>query len=117
LRLKGLTPVTAADYSAGVSAAVDIYRTKTAAKAGKWGVKFTPFAEFINRIVPTLAAKIPGQVRQNVLNRVVPIAEGLHQLKIRGVASPVAPVASPVTVASPVATTPATAPARFSPRY
>jgi len=96
LRLKGLMPVTAADYASGVRGSVDIYRTKTAAKAPKWGARFAPFAEWLNRTVPTLAAKIPGQIRTNVMNRVVPIAEGLHALKIRGVASPVAPVASPL---------------------
>lgn len=91
LRLKGLQKVTAQDYAAGVSQSVNVYQQKTAASAGKWAARFAPYAEVINRIVPSLPAKVPGDPRTNVMNRVVPIAEALHQTKIRGAVTGVTP--------------------------
>jgi len=84
LRLRGLQPITARDFAAAVRGMGTFWRDKALARSAKWGVKFRPYLEEIGRIVPTLPPKIPGQPRENVLNRVVPIAEGLHRLKVGG---------------------------------
>jgi len=85
LRLRGLEPVSAQDFASAVSQAQDVYAYKVSVSGDKWENKFAPYAEEIDRVVPTLPPKTPGAVRENILNRVVPIAEALHQRKIRGV--------------------------------
>ena len=85
LRLKGLQNVTAQDFANAVSASQDVYAYKVSTSGNKWAQRFEPYAQTIDRVVSTLAPKIPGQVRENVMNRVVPIAEALHQQKMGGV--------------------------------
>jgi len=84
LRLKGLQRVSAADFSSAVSGAQDVYAYKVSGAGGKWQSRFEPYASELDRIVPSLPAKTPGQPRENVMNRVVPIAEALHAKKVGG---------------------------------
>ena len=85
LRLKGLQGVSAQDFASAVSGAQDVYAYKVSVSGNKWQEKFSPYAQVIDRVVATLPPKVPGQVRENIMNRVVPIAEALHQQKISGV--------------------------------
>ena len=101
LRLKGLQNVSATDFANAVAGAQDVYAYKVSTAGGKWQERFTPYAQTIDRVVSTLPPKIPGQVRENVMNRVVPIAEALHQQKMGGV------VARSVGLPTPTAPTPA----------
>ena len=84
LRLRGLQHVSSQDFSTAVSGAQDVYAYKVGASVQKWQTKFQPYAEELDRIIPTLPAKTPGQPKENVINRVVPIAEALHDKKIGG---------------------------------
>ena len=84
-RLKGLMNVSATDYSAGIAAGTEAYRSKVSTIAPqRWQQKFAPYAEVIDRVVATLPAKTTDVV-QNVMNRVAPIAQALRQAKIQGV--------------------------------
>jgi len=85
LRLRGLQNVSAGQWSQAVQGAGDVYRIKTGAASGKWAQKFAPFAPIIDRTVAALPAKIPGQARQNTINRCAPIGEALQQAKLAGV--------------------------------
>jgi len=100
LRLRGLDPITARDFQTAVRGMGTFWREKAVRRAPKWAFKFRPYLEEIRRIVPGLPAKIPGRPRENVLNRVVPIAEGLHRLKI-GASPGAALTPSPTPGASP----------------
>ena len=100
LRLKGLQNVTAQDFANAVSGAQDVYAYKVSISGTKWQNRFAPFAQTIDRVVATLPPKVPGQVRENVINRVVPIAEALHQQKMGGV------VARTVGLPTPTGPTP-----------
>jgi len=84
LRLRGLQGVSAADFSSAVSGAQDVYAYKVSVAGSKWQAKFEPYASEIDRIVPSLPAKVPGDVRGNIERRVVPIAEALHAKKVGG---------------------------------
>jgi len=101
LRLKGLQEVSAQDFANAVSASQDVYAYKVSTSGAKWQNKFAPYAQTIDRVVPTLAPKIPGQVRENVINRVVPIAEALHQQKIGGVVARTVGLPTPTGPAAP----------------
>jgi len=85
LRLKGLDPITARNFADAVRGMGRIWSEKAAARRSKWEMKFKPYLEEIKRIVPTLAPRVPGEPRTNVINRVAPIAEGLAALKEAGV--------------------------------
>jgi len=112
LRLRGLQNVTAADYSQGVQNSIQVYQQKTSMAGMKWQQRFAPYANIINNLLPTLPPKVPGQPRQNWLNRGAPIAEALHQAKLAGVARvPVAPAAP--APAAPATPAPMPLPARF----
>ncbi len=102
LRLKGLQNVTAQDFANAVTASQDVYAYKVSVSGGKWQERFEPYAHTIDRVLATLPAKVPGQVRENIMNRVVPIAEALHNQKMQGVAA--------ATVGLPTPTRPAPAP-------
>ena len=96
LRLRGLQSVSAADWSGAVSGSQDVYAYKVSVASPKWQSKFEPYAAELDRIVPTLPARIPGQPRENVMNRVVPIAEALHAKKVGGaVTRALGPTATP----------------------
>lgn len=96
LRLKGLQRVSAAEFSSAVSGAQDVYAYKVSGSGSKWQSRFEPYASELDRIVPSLPAKTPGQPRENVINRVVPIAEALHAKKVGGIAGRVlGPTTSP----------------------
>ena len=82
LRLKGLQNVSATDFQQAVSASGSVYQQKTAANVNKWAQRFSPYADVINSIVPSLPAKVPGDAATNVANRVTPIAVGLQQAKL-----------------------------------
>jgi len=85
MRLKGLQNVTAQDFGSAVSQSQDVYAYKVSGSGAKWQNKFEPYASELDRVVPSLPAKTPGQPRENVINRVVPIAEALHAKKMGGV--------------------------------
>jgi len=96
LRLRGLQNVSAADWSAAVSGSQDVYAYKVSIASPKWQQKFEPYAQELDRIVPTLPSRIPGSPRENVMNRVVPIAEALHAKKVGGaVTRALGPTATP----------------------
>jgi len=76
-RQKRLAELTDEDFKAPVRAAgAAVYSTATAAKAGKARKRVAPFLAEIARIVETLEEKTDDP-RQNVINRVIPIAVGL----------------------------------------
>lgn len=91
LRLRGLQDVSAGQWGQAVQGAGEVYRIKTAAASGKWQAKFAPYAPIIDRTVAALPAKMPGQARQNTINRCAPIGEALQQAKLAGVRT--APIA------------------------
>ncbi len=96
LRLRGLQNVSAQDFSAAVSGAQDVYAYKVSIASPKWQTKFEPYAQELDRVVPTLPARTPGNPRENVINRVVPIAEALHAKKVGGaVTRALGPTATP----------------------
>jgi len=99
LRLKGLQSVTAASFSSAVSGRSGAYREKTAARAGKWASKFSPYLDTIKSIVPSLPARVPGDVSGNIDRRVKPIAQALHQQKVGGGGGFIAPRSEGYTVA------------------
>jgi len=112
LRLRGLQPVSATDFQTSIRGMGRIWEDKATARAPKYGQKFAPYLNEIARIVPTLPPKIPGAARENVINRVVPIAEGLQQLKLAG-ASPLPAYHSPSPL--PAYASPSPPPAYHSP--
>ena len=91
-RLKGLQASSAAEFQQGVQGAGGQYQARTQAKSGKWMSKFQPYAQLIDGLVPGLPAKIPGQARQNTINRSAPIGEALQQAKMSGAIMAQAPM-------------------------
>jgi len=84
LRLRGLEPWTAADFANAVKGMARFWKEKALARSPKYAWRFKPYLDKIREIVPGLAPKIPGKPEENVINRVVPIAVGLHELKVGG---------------------------------
>jgi len=101
LRLKGLQNVTAQDFANAVSASQDVYAYKVSTSGNKWMQRFEPYAQTIDRVASSLPPKVPGQVRENVINRVVPIAEALHQQKMGGVVARTVGLPTPTGPAAP----------------
>ena len=101
LRLKGLQNVTANDFANAVAGSQDVYAYKVSVSGGKWQNRFAPYAETIDRTVATLPAKMPGQVRENIMNRVVPIAEALHNQRMGGVAARTVGMPTPMAPTAP----------------
>lgn len=87
LRLRGLANTTANDFARGVGGAGSIYAQKTQANVGKWVSNVAPYFAVINRVVPSLPPSQAGQARQNIMNRVVPVAEALQQARLGGAAT------------------------------
>lgn len=85
LRLKGLQGVTASEFSGAVRGRSGAYREKTAARAAKWGTRFSPFLDTIRTVVPGLPPRVPGDIAGNIQRRVTPIATALHNQKLGGV--------------------------------
>ncbi|RLI91998.1 MAG: hypothetical protein DRO95_03155, partial [Candidatus Altiarchaeales archaeon] len=86
-RLRGLQNVTASHYAQGVQAGTQAYQQKVSqVGATKWQQKFAPYANVIDSVVSSLPPKTTD-VTQNVMNRVVPIAQALRQAKVGGVAA------------------------------
>lgn len=86
LRARGLEPVSSGDFANAVAGRGRAFEEGASARAGKWQNKFGPFAQVIDRVVDRLPAKTPGAARENVMNRVVPIAEALQEAKRQGLA-------------------------------
>ena len=99
LRLKGLQPVTAAEFSSAVRGKSGLYQQETARKAGKYAARFAPYLDLLRTIVPSLPPKVPGDVAGNIQRRVGGVAIPLHQAKMGGAGSagyttPTAPTGS-----------------------
>ena len=81
-RLRGLERVTANDFVAGINAGATVYQQKVQTIAPrKWAEKFEPYARVIDSVTERLPPKTTD-VQQNVMNRVVPIAQALRQAKV-----------------------------------
>jgi len=99
-RLRGLQAVSAQDYSQGIQVGANVYREKVSTVAPqRWARKFEPYAQIIDQVVATLPPKTTD-VAQNVLSRVVPIAQALRNAKIQGTA-PVTGMGTPTVTAAP----------------
>ena len=99
LRLKGLQNVGASEWSGAVQGSGSVYQTKTSMSVNKWANRFSPYASVIDQVKTTLPARVPGNAAQNVINRVVPIAEALQRAKLQGIAS-----SRPVPMSAPAPT-------------
>jgi len=84
-RQRGLQGVSAGDFQGAVQGRGRAFEEGAAARAGKWGRKFSPYADVIERTKQQLPPKQPGQARQNTVNRAAPIAESLQNAKRQGV--------------------------------
>jgi len=84
LRAKGLANVSASEWAAGIQQGQQAFAQKTSQKSGKWATNFAPSAAIIDRIVPSLPPRVPGQPVQNWVNRGGPIATALNQAKLAG---------------------------------
>ena len=95
LRLKGLQPVSAAEFSAAVRGKAGTYQQETARKAGKYAARFAPYLDLLRTIVPALPPRVPGDVAGNIQRRVGGVALPLHQAKMGGAGGAVAATATP----------------------
>jgi len=85
LRLKGLQSVSGSEWAGAVQSSGGVYQQKTGMAVNKWASRFAPYAQVIDQVVSSLPPRVPGNAQQNVINRVVPIAEALQRAKLQGV--------------------------------